>query len=136
MIFAATLWKMYLNNVAGHQHLFLFLKPFHAASIFLYPLKTSESQKFADVSRGRVYFRKKGQGQIHWKGHYIFNLRAPYFRTAVGIAQHSWRVWGDYSTLSSCSGLGAELPGNVWNFNHSKCTETAFTTLWWRLKFE
>ena len=25
----------------------------------------------------RAYFRKRGQGPTHWKGHYIFNLRCP-----------------------------------------------------------
>ena len=27
----------------------------------------------------RAYFRKKGYDQIDWKGHYGFNVRAPFF---------------------------------------------------------
>ena len=37
-----------------------------------------------------TYFRKKEQGQIHWKEHYIFNLRVPYFLTIKSSVQYSW----------------------------------------------
>ena len=37
-------------------------------------------------------FQKKGQGQIHRKGHYIFILRALYFHTTRGSARYRWEV--------------------------------------------
>ena len=40
----------------------------------------------------RAYFGKKGQGQIHLKGHYISDLRVSYFRTGVGSVEYIWVV--------------------------------------------
>ena len=68
--------------------------------------------------------RKKGQGQIHWKGHYIFTFRAPCFCTAIGSAWYSWRVWE--CCTPPCRGLAAEPPEIFLNFNYSKCSETYY----------
>ena len=38
--------------------------------------------------------KKKGQDQINWKRHYIFNLRTPYFCAAIGSMWYSWGVRG------------------------------------------
>ena len=45
------------------------------------PDKTKKQQK-----QGKTYFKKKKYRQIHRKGHYIFNLTAPNFCTAVDSA--------------------------------------------------
>lgn len=50
----------------------------------------------------RVYFRKKGQGDPHWKEHYTFNLRAPYFCTASDTAGRSGGVCAANSPVELC----------------------------------
>ena len=60
---------------------------------------------------------EKGQGVAYWKRHYIYNLRVLYFCFAVQV-------------------LGGETPEIFWTLSHSKCSETAFSKLSWRLNFE
>ena len=46
----------------GFVNLYIVINPFYATGLFLYPLKTSENQRFSDVFRG---YRKR---PVAWNG--------------------------------------------------------------------
>ena len=79
-----------LSKNTKHPNL---ISPFHATGLFLYPLKTSENQKFSDVSRG---FKKRSMA---WNG-LMWN-------------QQSSICWKCFQKVKMSENQISKLPGNI-----------------------
>ena len=79
--------KIYFN----YKIVFVFT-PFHATSLFLYPLKTSENERFSDV------FREYRKRPVAWKGLPCHILKwAVYFFARVEEWLKSWSCYRKFN---------------------------------------